>query len=248
MNDEVKIIILAAGQGTRMKSDLPKVLVPIRGKPMIKYLLEAVENSCIDNKPVIVVGHKKEEIMKTLGDKYEYVVQDEQLGTGHAVMTAEKTLKGVKNIIVLQSDHPFLKGVTIKKLLEKHLESKSKATIATAEFSDFKDWKSVFFKTFSRIIRNEDGKIIRDIQFRDASEAEKEITEVNPGYYCFNGKWLWEKLKILKTDNAQKQYYLPDLIKIAINEGERLESLEIDLKEALTANSKEELDILEKIA
>jgi len=248
MDSKIKIVILAAGKGTRMKSDLPKVLVKLNGKPMIKYVLETVAKSGIEGHPVIVVGHKKEEVMKEFGDTYIYAIQEEQLGTGHAIMSVENLLKGkADNVIVLPSDHPFISVETIKKLAEKNIQSGAKITIATAKLPDFKDWRSVFYNSFSRIIRNENNEIIKDVQFRDASEEEKEITEVNPIYFCFEAKWLWKNLKNLKTDNDQKQYYQTDLIKMAMQQGEKIESINIEPREALAANSKEELEILAKL-
>ena len=155
-----KVVIPAAGKGTRMKSDLPKVLVKLNGKPMIKYVLETVAKSGIEGHPVIVVGHKKEEVMKEFGDTYIYAIQEEQLGTGHAIMSVENLLKGkADNVIVLPSDHPFISVETIKKLAEKNIQSGAKITIATAKLPDFKDWRSVFYNSFSRIIRNENNEI-----------------------------------------------------------------------------------------
>ncbi|MFH1201138.1 MAG: NTP transferase domain-containing protein [bacterium] len=248
MDSKIKIIILAAGKGTRMKSELPKVLMELNGKPMIKYVLDAVAKSGIDEHPVIVVGYKKDEVMEELGNTYTYAIQDEQLGTGHAIMSTEVLLKdNTENVMVLPSDHPFISTETIKKIAEKHLGSTAKITMATVKLADFEDWRSVFYNSFSRIIRKKNGEIVKDVQFRDANEEERKITEVNPIFFCFEAKWLWENLKNLKTDNDQKQYYQTDLIKMAMQQGEKIESVEIDSREALAANSKEELEILEKL-
>jgi bifunctional UDP-N-acetylglucosamine pyrophosphorylase/glucosamine-1-phosphate N-acetyltransferase len=249
MKNKLKIVILAAGKGTRMNSVLPKVLIEFKGKSMIKHLLESVKRSEVDTKPVIVVGHQRENVVNALGQEYTYVIQEEQLGTGHAVRSAEKVLEDTaENIMVLPSDHPFISPETIKKLSEKHLNSRAKITMATVKLPDFEDWRSVFYTSFSRIIRNAKNEIIKDVQFRDATEEEKKITEVNPIFFCFEATWLWEKLRTLKTDNDQKQYYLTDLVKIAMEEGSKIETIQIDPREALAANSKEELEILEKLA
>ncbi|MEK7539407.1 MAG: NTP transferase domain-containing protein [Patescibacteria group bacterium] len=247
--DKIKVVILAAGQGVRMKSDLPKVLLEVRGKPMIERLLWAVQKSGVDDKPIIVVGYKKEEVINRLGDKYEYVVQEEQLGTGHAVISAEKILKNnAAHILVLYGDSPFLSSKTIKELVNRHLKSGVKITMATVKLPDFANSRAFFYKSFSRIVRDKNGKIVKDVQFRDASEEEKKIKEVNPCYFIFETKWLWEKLKTLNTNNKQKQYYLTDLVERAIEEGTKIESIKINPQEALAANSKEELEILEKLA
>lgn len=246
--EKIKILILAGGKGTRMKDDTPKVLIKFNGKPFIKYLLESIDKSGIDNNPVIVVGHQREKVMNELGPKYTYAIQEEQLGTGHAIMSAEKKLKNyTDNVMVLPIDHPFLSAETIKKLSHKHLESGAKITMATVKLPDFKEWQSVFYTSFSRIIRDKNNQIIKDVQFRDANEEERKITEVNPIFFCFEARWLWDNLKNLKTDNDQKQYYQTDLIKIAMQQGQKIESIDINPREALAANSKEELETLEKL-
>lgn len=251
MNDKIKIIILAAGRGERMRSEEPKVLLKVRGKSMIKYLLESVHSSGIDDEPVIVVGYKKEMVMNELGKenkKYHYIDQETQLGTGHAVSLAKNYLKdAAEHIMVLYGDHPFISAQTIKNISEKHLKSRKKITMATVKLPNFKDWR-INFVNFSRIIRDRNGKIIKDIQFKDANDEEIKITEVNPCYFCFDADWLWKNLEFLENKNAQKEYYLTDLIKIANTEGMEIESIEIEPYEALGANTKAELEILEKFA
>jgi len=247
MLNKVKIVILAAGQGTRMKSELPKVLAPLLGKPMVKHLLESVEKSGIDPKPIVVVGYQKEVVKDVLGNKYEYITQEEQLGTGHAIMATEKELRNnADHIMVFYGDHPFLKPETIKNLLNKHLASEAILTMGIVKVPDFDDWRH-FFYTDSRIIRNKNGEIVKDVQFRDTNEEERKVKETNPCYYCFKTDWLWKELKSLNTENAEKQYYLPDLIKKAIDQGVKIELVNIDIREALGADSKEELAILERL-
>lgn len=248
MENEVKIVILGAGQGKRMMSDLPKVLMPVHGVPMIVSLLKSVEKSGVDNSPVIVVGYRKELVEETLGTKYHYIVQESLLGTGHAVTLTRDYLEGkAEHIFVLYGDQPFTSAETIKKITEKHLESGKKITMATVKLPDFKDWR-INFVGFSRIVRDESGKIVKDVQYKDASNEEIKITEVNPCYFCFEAKWLWENLGLLDSNNAQKEYYLTDLIKIATSEKMDIESIDIDPFEALGANTKAELEILEKFA
>ena len=245
---QIKVLILAGGEGKRMQSELPKVLSEINGKPMVKWVLEAIKASGVDPRPTIIVGYKKELVMEALGDGYDYVVQDEQLGTGHAVMMAEKILSSsTDNILILAGDNPLITGNTLKKIAEKHLEKNSKVTMGTVTLSDFLDWRKFFYTNFSRIIRGADGHIIKSVEFKDANEEEKQIKEVNPIYLCFENNWLWENLKRLNTDNAQKEYYLTDLIKIATTKGTKIESVDVDPLEALAANSKEELELIESL-
>lgn len=249
MNKKVKIIILAAGKGNRMQSDLPKVLMPVAGIPMVVRLMKSVEKSGIDTEPVIVVGYRKELVESTLGKEnkqYHYINQTEPLGTGHAVNSAKSYLVDkADHIVVLYGDQPFTSAETIKKITAKHLHSGKKITMATVKLPDFKDWR-INFVNFSRIIRDENGKIKKDIQFKDASDQEIKITEVNPCYFCFDAPWLWSKLESLKNDNVQKEYYLTDVIKMANEDGIEIESIDIEPREALGANTKAELEILEK--
>jgi bifunctional UDP-N-acetylglucosamine pyrophosphorylase / glucosamine-1-phosphate N-acetyltransferase len=246
--DKIKIIILAAGNGKRMQSELPKVLVPLHNKPLIFHILDSIKKTGLQNKPVIVVGQKRALVMKAVGDDYTYVIQEEQLGTGHAVLATKKILENkASHIVVLYGDHPFISPKTIKNLITKHLKNKAKITMATVKLDDFDDWRNVFYTNFSRIIRNENNEIIKDIQFKDANEQEKKVTEVNPCYFCFEANWLWEKLQTLNTDNAQKEYYLTDLVRIAMKEKAKMESIQIEPHEALGVNSKNELEVLEKL-
>jgi bifunctional UDP-N-acetylglucosamine pyrophosphorylase/glucosamine-1-phosphate N-acetyltransferase len=245
MEKKVKIVILAAGKGVRMQSPAPKVLAPLRGKHMIKHLLDAVDKSDIDEKPIIVVGYERELVKAELGDKYEYVVQEEQLGSAHAVLSAKEACGDAKYIIVLAGDQPFIKSETLKNLLAKHLTTGAKITISTTELPDFSDWREVF-QRYGRIIR-ENGKIV-DREYKDASGEEREIKEVNVSCYAFDADWLWENIdSVSKELNAQKEFYLTDLWQIASTKGDKIESIQIDPREALGANSKEELEILEKM-
>lgn len=245
MDNQTRIIILAAGKGTRMKSELPKALMPLAGKHFIKHLLESVDKSGIDKKPIIVVGHERNLIIKELGEKYEYVIQEEQQGTGHAVLSARNACKDAKNIIVIFGDQPFIKPETIKKLLDKHLSSGANITISTTVLEDFKDWREAFVK-YGRIVR-QNGKII-DREYKNANLEEKNIKEVNVSCTAFNAKWLWEYLeKLDKNRKSEGEFYLTDLWEIASTDNKKIESIQIDPKEALGANSQEELKILEKL-
>ena len=244
--NKIHIIVLAGGKGKRMESELPKVLVTLRGKPMIRHLLESIKASGVCDKPSIVVGYGKDLVMQELGSTYQYAIQAEQLGTGHAVMSAEKDIDaGVENVMILYGDNPYVRPESITKLADTHITSGRKITMATVALPDFNDWRTFFYKNFSRIVRDEHNNIIRSVEFKDTTDEEKKITEVNPCYFCFNARWLWEKLHTLKNDNAQQEYYLTDLVQIAMHEGEPIASIQIEPSEALAANSKEELSLLE---
>ncbi len=241
-NNKIKIVILAGGIGKRMQSDLPKVLAPLRGSHMIGHVLDSV-GKISNEKPLVIIGHKGDLIKKELGETCCYALQPEALGTGHAVSCAKEDCLDAENIVVLSGDQPFITGETIKNLIDKHLESNAKITFTTTIVGDFLDWRNAFI-AFGRILRK-DGKVNGIREFRDANEEERKITEVNAGCYIFNAKWLWENLEKVKNQNAQNEYYLTDLLHIAAKNNEKIETITIEPHEALGANTKEELQILE---
>lgn len=242
---KIKIVILAGGKGKRMESELPKVLVALKGKPMISHIISEIQKIS-NQKPVAIVGHKAELVQSELGDLCFYAFQAEQLGTGHAVSCAKGDCADAEQIVVLSGDQPFISAKTIVDLIEKQLSSKAKITFTTTEVPDFLDWRKAFLG-FGKILRK-DGEVVGIKEVKDANDEEKNIKEVNAGCYCFDAEWLWKNLGKIKDDNNQKEYYLTDLFKIAGSEGEKIETVKIDNHEALGANSKEELEILENFA
>lgn len=239
-----KIIILAAGKGTRMKSDLPKVLFPINNRPMIEYLFDSVISSGIDSRPILVVSpNNKDLIKKSLQEhSFDIAIQKKQLGTGHAVFTAKKLInKKIKNIIVLYGDHPFISKESIKELLKIH---QTQVSMMMVKLDNFNNWRKIFYH-WGRVI--EKNNIIKEIiEFKDASEEIKKVKKVNPALFCFNRNWLFENIQNLNNNNNQGEYYLTDLIKIAFKQNINIKSSLISAKEAMGINSLEELDIAKK--
>jgi len=246
--DQLQIIILAAGLGKRMQNkELPKALTPLRGRPLISYLLDSIKESGVCAKPVIVVGKMADMVKAALGPNYTYVFQAEQLGTGHAVMCAKDELAGkAENILILYGDQPLITPETIKKLVATHLSAGPVLTIGTVKVTDFANWRAGFYD-FGRINRDLSGNVVGIIEKKDAIEKQWDIKEINPGYYCFAADWLWENLAKLKNENAQKEYYLTDLIGLACQQGQNISTVEIEPKEALGVNNEEHLKLLEGI-
>jgi len=245
--DKVKIVIMAAGKGKRMGGDLPKVLEPLLGQPMISRLLEHIAKAKIDPQPVIIVGHKAELVQKALGSSYIYVRQEELLGTGHAVQQTKTLLQGrAENILVLNGDHPVISATSINKLVETHLRSKTAMTLATATVPDFQEWRAAF-KDFGRIVRDGKGNFKGIVEAKDATPEELLIKEVNPAMYCFTEPWLWPHLDKIKNKNVQGEYYLTDLLGIAIQERQPVATVTIDPKECIGINTKEQLAIAEEL-
>ncbi len=247
---ELAVVVLAAGAGKRMRAahpDKPKALVSVGGIPFIVRLLKTVTDSAVADRLIFVVGHLAEAIKNELGDSYEYAEQSERLGTGHAVMMTENLLKNsCANVMALYSDHPFVKPETLKRLKNEHLKNDAAITMLTAAPEDFNGWRAAF-ADFGRIIRNEKGEVVKLVEKKDATPDELAIREVNLGMYVFRGDWLWPHLAKLETNNAQKEYYLTDLIKMATTEGAGVMALSCDPREGIGMNTPEQVAEAEKL-
>lgn len=239
----VQPIILAGGQGTRMNNpEVPKPLVPLKGRPIISYLLDTIESDGF-MPPALVVGYRHEKVRETFGAaRYTYIYQAEQLGTGHAVAICEAELAGKADLyLVMNGDHPLWTIETMKRLVAEH-ETKG-ATVSMVTLTTDNE----AFYNFGRIIRGADGKIEAIREVKDCTEEEKKIKEVNPALYCFDGDWLWSALKKINTENAQHEYYITDLLEIAVNEGEPMATVEASSwQETLGINTSEQLEEVEK--
>lgn len=245
------IAVLAAGKGTRMGSDLPKVLLPLLGKPLIVRLLETIASSDYQNEKIylIVSPENKDLIAEAVKDfNVEFVLQQEQLGTGHAVqaLLADFAAREIQpeNLIVLYGDHPLLSERTINRLLSVDLsEDKPLYLLTTQRLCGFAD----IFAHWGRILRDEKGKILGIREFKDASESEKSILEVNPALMAFNYKYLGENLNLLKNNNKSGEYYLTDLVKIVQEAGHEILSGGVQPQEAVGVNTSDELQKAENI-
>ena len=226
-------IILAAGQGTRMKSKLYKVLHPILGRPMIQYVIEALKPAKLEEL-VTVIGHGAETVKSKIGNESQFVLQEEQLGTAHAVMQAEEILKNKSGTtIVVCGDTPLITSKTFEKLFEYHERSGAKATILTTNITDPTG--------YGRVIRGETGDVERIVEHKDASDEEKTVKEINTGTYCFDNEALFSALKKVNNDNAQQEYYLPDVIEILKSQNEKVTAF-------ITEDEKETIGINDRVA
>ncbi|MBB3114103.1 bifunctional UDP-N-acetylglucosamine pyrophosphorylase/glucosamine-1-phosphate N-acetyltransferase [Paenibacillus phyllosphaerae] len=213
---KVMAIVLAAGQGKRMKSKLYKVLHPVCGKPMVGHVLQTVKEAACE-RTVVVVGHGAEAVQAYVGNGAEFVLQAQQLGTGHAVRQAESLLVEEEGTtVILYGDTPLVTSGTIKALLELHTAKGAAATVLTAVVPNPQG--------LGRIVRGEDGRVQRIVEQKDCSPEQAQITEINTGMYCFDNKKLFEALKLVKNENAQGEYYLTDVLEILKNGGEIVEA------------------------
>lgn len=226
-------VILAAGQGTRMKSKLYKVLHPVMGRPMVQHVMNQIKTVNLD-KIVTIVGFGADTVIDKIGEQSEFVVQKEQLGTGHAVQQAEEALKDKEGTtIVVCGDTPLITDKTYQELFDHHEKENAKATILTTKVENPAG--------YGRVIRNNANEVERIVEHKDASEAELAVDEINTGTYCFDNQVLFQALKEVSNDNVQGEYYLPDVIEILRNSGAKVSAF-------LTPNDEETLGINDRVA
>lgn len=241
-----KTVILAAGKGKRLGQPFPKALTPIGGKPILQYLIESIKASKVESLPVVVIGPDMPELCADFGEKCDYARQIEQLGTGHALMSAKENVQDSDAVIVLYGDHPFISTETIDRLIDRHAYGDNAITMMTVALENFDEWHCAFAH-WGRILRGEDGHIKGIREYKDASEEERAIMEVNPSLFCFDTKWMLENIDALKNENAQGEYYLTDLVEMAVEQGKRISSLEIRPEEAIGINTPEECKVAESV-
>ena len=243
--ERIKAVILAAGKGTRMKSELPKVLHKALGKPMVNYSIEAAKEAGAKDQDIcLVVGHKAEQVKEVVGNAVTYVTQKEQLGTGHAVKCAKEFIGDDGLTMVLCGDTPLITGKTLRKLVENHIQEGNAITVLSAVAEDPTG--------YGRIIKDAEGRFVKIVEQKDATEEEQKVKEINSGMYMFNSKVLSLALSELSNDNAQGEYYLTDTIEIVKEKalGKVAAMVIEDIDEIKGVNSPEQLteaeDILRK--
>ncbi|WP_010531219.1 bifunctional UDP-N-acetylglucosamine diphosphorylase/glucosamine-1-phosphate N-acetyltransferase GlmU [Lentibacillus jeotgali] len=233
-------VILAAGQGTRMKSKLYKVLHPVMGRPMVQHVIDQLNPVNLD-KMITIVGHGAEKVAEHIGNESEMVLQGEQLGTGHAVIQAEDLLKNKDGTtIVVCGDTPLITSETYRSLFDHHEQEGAKATVLTAKAPDPSG--------YGRVVRNDQNEVERIVEHKDAEDAERQVDEINTGTYCFDNKALFEALQHVSNDNVQGEYYLPDVIEILQSRDEKVSAFQTpDFEETLGINDRVALAHAEKI-
>ncbi|MCZ2128444.1 MAG: bifunctional UDP-N-acetylglucosamine diphosphorylase/glucosamine-1-phosphate N-acetyltransferase GlmU [Anaerolineales bacterium] len=231
-------VLLAAGQGTRMKSNLPKVLHPVAGKPMIGHALRAARQATTET-PIVVVGHGAEEVTRYLGGAAQTVVQNPPLGTGHAVMQAEALLKGKADLVVVcYADMPLLRGETLQRLVETQQKNRGALSLLTVMAENPRG--------FGRVIRGADGALQAIVEEYVATPEQLRVKELNVGGYCFDGVWLWDALRRIPQNPQKGEYYLTDIVEIAVRDGLAVQAtLMDDLEETIGVNTRVHLSEVE---
>jgi bifunctional UDP-N-acetylglucosamine pyrophosphorylase/glucosamine-1-phosphate N-acetyltransferase len=238
---ELAVIILAAGIGKRMKSTLPKVLHPLLGRPMLSYVIDAVRG-IFPSRIVFVIGYGSEGVRKAINqNQIEYVIQSEQLGTGHAVVCAKKLLGQFDgNIVILNGDFPLIRSETLKNFIDEHNRTKAVVSILTNVMDNPYG--------YGRVIRSGSGDVLRVVEEKDATLEERTLTEINTGAYCVESGSLWKALEKIGTENEQQEYYLPDIINIISRGGNKVVAyIAADSEEVLGINNRAELGAVEEI-
>lgn len=241
---KLAVVILAAGKGKRMKSgDLPKVLVKLSDIPIIQHVLNNL-NNVIADKIILVVGHQKQKVKDYINSlnksNIEFAIQDEQLGTGHAVMQAADNLSDFEgDVLILAGDVPLLTPKTIKKFIELHNENNSNISVLSTIAPDSKG--------YGRIVRDENGDFIKIVEEKDADDTIRTIKEINSGIFLVDSKLLFSSLKKVKNNNAQAEYYLTDIIDIVRKNGESVYAFDgAEFNELQGINSPEDLERAEQ--
>ena len=239
---ELAAIVLAAGKGERLRAaahtDLPKVLIPILGRPMIAYVLDAIREAGIGD-ITLVVGYQADKVRAALGEAYRYIFQKMQLGSGHAVLCAREALAGVsENVLVLCGDSPLFTSETIRLLAEHHRQTGAAITLVSAMPDDPSG--------YGRILRNAAGGIRAIVEEKGASDETKAIREVNGGAYAFRAEWLWANIERMRV-NAAGELNLTDLVEIAVSDGETVQTISCDPQEILGINTPEQLAEVETL-
>ncbi len=240
--EELKAVILAAGKGTRLHTegcDLPKVMRLALGRPLISYVLDGVDFVSPEN-VVIVVGYMREKVTEAF-PQYKFAVQDQQLGTGHAVMSAAPLLEGYDGaVLICCGDMPLIKKSTYMALAETHFSEKNACTVLSGTTGDK--------LPYGRIVRDGDGNFLKMVEEKDCTPEEREIKELNAGVYIFDAKKLIPALSKLRSDNAQGEYYLTDVPAILRGQGDRVGICRRELgSEIIGVNTAEQLKQVEEL-
>ena len=234
----IDIVILAAGQGTRMRSNIPKVLHKIGGRSMLQHVVDTVNSLDADPKIHIVIGHEAGSVQSTIGPSCDYVIQEQQLGTGHAVAQALPLLTAGSKTLILYGDVPLIQADTLQEMLD--AVNDDSIAVLTTELEDPSG--------YGRILRDEVGEVCQIIEHRDADDDQLEIDEINSGIMCVNQKHLASWLPKIENNNVQQEYYLTDLIELAVNDGIAIETPQpMSNYEVQGVNNRSQLAELERV-
>lgn len=240
-------IILAAGKGTRMGSELPKALCIVAGKPMLQHVLDAFDTAGNCERPVVVVGHKGEQVTEFVKEKAVTVEQKELTGTGTAAKVGMSAVpEGTSRVFIMYADNPFIKPASIRAIEKAHEESGATITLGTITVPNFKDWYRVFV-AFGRVLRNHEGQVQEIREYKNANEHEQAVREVNPGFYCVDAAWLRDALTHIERNPLTQEYYLTDIISLALYEDKKVQTVPLTPEEGIGVNSPDDASQAEAV-
>lgn len=241
-NSQLFAVVLAAGKGTRMNSDsLPKVLFPINGRPMLSYVTNTLSSLGI-NKPILIVGYLANKVKEAMGVNFDYALQTEQLGTAHAVLSAESFLSGKSGVtLIISGDQPFISTDSLKKLTQAVAGGATLALLTV-------DTDNPSYDGFGRVIINPSGYVQKIIEAKNANEAERHVRLMNLGTYAVDNEWLWNALHQVKKNDVSGEYYVTDIVELAVTAGKKVSAIFVENEtEALGVNTTEHLGEAEKL-
>ncbi|MCL6629336.1 MAG: NTP transferase domain-containing protein [Armatimonadetes bacterium] len=231
-SDSFQAIVLAAGRGSRMGSSIPKVLLPVCGRPILRYVLDILEDVGIQRPVVVVSPETGKAIRDEFGGTCTYAVQNEQLGSGHAVKCARSAADGYENILVMCGDSPLFQAKTVRLLMNTHVEQRATITLVSAVVSDPRG--------YGRILRDANGGIEAIVEEQVATEEEKRIREINGGCYAFDAAWLWRNIELI-PQNPAGEYCLTEMVHIALTRGLKVCAVTAESEEVMGINTPDEL-------
>jgi bifunctional UDP-N-acetylglucosamine pyrophosphorylase/glucosamine-1-phosphate N-acetyltransferase len=234
------VILLAAGQGTRMKSDLPKVLHSLGGKALFLHVLDTAQR-LEPERIAVVIGHGAEAVKRAYaGNGVAWAIQEKQLGTGHAVLCAQEAFDGFAgDVLILSGDVPLIEEKTLRAMIERHRSHSAVLTVLTANLREPRG--------YGRILRDHRGKLAGIVEEKDATDGQRKVREINAGVYVAAAPFLFAALSGVKNNNRQGEYYLPDIVAVGLDQGKRIETMAAeDVREILGVNTREELALMEK--
>ncbi len=247
---KLQAVILAAGKGTRMKSDIPKPLIPVNGEPMLTTVLRTLADSEVAESPVIVVGAWTNAIQDHYGAQYQYAVQTEINGTGGAVEVAIPSIdtdEAAAPVLILYADTPFITIESLQRLQQHIASSQSVMTMYTVTLPDFDGWHEGFI-AFGRVVRDDAGMVDKIVEYKVATESEQHITEVNPAVYCVKASWLKTALSRITANPTTGERYLTDLVALARADGLTIDTIPLPPKESFGFNSMADIENAQQLA
>ncbi len=241
LSSRITAVILAAGKGTRLKSELPKVLHEICGRPMLAYVLDACRQADV-RRCVVVVGHRQDLVRAALADDADavWVTQEPQQGTGHAVMVCREQIRNYEHVLVLCGDGPLIRGEVVREVVERHVAEDAAATLATAVLDDPTG--------YGRIVRDAGGRFRGIVEHADATPEQRQIREVNPSYYCFRVADLMPALDQLRPNNKKGEYYITDVLGLFVAAGKKVLAISsVRPEDIYSINSRRELALVNRV-